>query len=159
MGAQFQAPWPPTHHISGPMFVRRIFCFISQVYEGVMSSCQARKSRCVPHQTGDSSREVSVFRLKAIRGQELCVPSQTGGLGGAGSCFTHSRGARGLRTVQLWSVRSAQKAVAILSHLPCCISGDRYRSAPSHPAWEISPVTFSSQGPLLPCWLPCQEPP
>lgn len=43
-----------------------------------------------------------------------------------------------------------QSTVAILIHLPCCIPGDRYRSSPSHPAWEISPATFSSPGPLLP---------
>lgn len=40
--------------------------FISQGWAEVMYSYQAGKSRYVPHQTGDSSREVSVFRLKAI---------------------------------------------------------------------------------------------
>lgn len=43
-----------------------------------------------------------------------------------------------------------QSTAATLIHPPCCIAGDRYRSPPSRPAWEISPVTFIPQVPCSP---------
>lgn len=46
------------------------------------------------------------------------------------------------------SDQAATFSLPICSH--CCISGDRYRSLPSHPTSQISPATLSSQVPISP---------
>lgn len=63
-----------------------------------------------------------------------------------GSCWPLSGGSR--RGSGQGTDPAATASLPILVH--CCISGDRYRSSPSHPASEISPATLSSQAPISP---------